>query len=149
MTAEERRLAPAPRAFSILDHLLYGFSWLGFAIVLALARWLTPDPSGVGTHTALHLPPCTFYTVFHKPCPSCGMTTAFAWLLHGHPLKALATQPAGVAVFAAALAYWLYLPLAWRRRRPFDHLFDLKPTLPVLLALIVLILAVWAFRMLA
>lgn len=138
-----------PRPFGLLDHLLYAVSWLGFAAVLALARHLTPDPTGVGTHTALHLPPCTFYTVFHKPCPSCGMTTAFAWLLHGHPLKALKTQPAGVAVFAAGLAAWLYLPFAWKRRRPFDHLFDLPLTLPALVVLIVLILAVWAFRLLA
>lgn len=135
------------RSFGLLDHFLYALSWSGFAAVLVLARLLTPDPTGVGTHTALHLPPCTFYTVFHKPCPSCGMTTAFAWLLHGHPLKALATQPAGVAVFVAGLVYWLYLPSAWRRRRPFDHLFDLTITLPLLVALVVLILAVWAFRL--
>ena len=117
--------------------------------MLGLAVWLRPDPSGLGTHTELHLPPCGFYVVFHKPCPSCGMTTAFALLMHGHPLKALKVQPAGVGVFLAALWAWLYLPFAWRRRRPFEHLFDTRPFLPVVILLIVLILAVWGWRMMA
>jgi hypothetical protein len=138
---------PPPRPFKTLDHVLYLAAWLGFLSVLLLAAWIRPDPSGVGTHTELHLPPCTFYVVFHKPCPSCGMTTAFALLLHGRPLDALRAQPAGVAVFAAGLWAWLYLPLAWRRRRPFEHLFDLKAFVPVVVSLIVLILAVWGWRM--
>ncbi|MEW6758986.1 MAG: DUF2752 domain-containing protein [Acidobacteriota bacterium] len=142
------RFAVVPRKFSRLDHVLYLGAWLGFAAVLALAAWLPPDPSGVGTHTGLHLPPCTFYAVFHKPCPSCGMTTAFSLLLHGRPLEALRAQPAGVAVFAAGLWAWLYLPLAWRRRRPLEHIFDTRAFVPVVLSLIVLILAVWGWRML-
>ena len=135
------------RDFSATDHVLYGLCWLGFLAVLLTAAWLRPDPSGLGTHTELHLPACGFYVLFHKPCPSCGMTTAFALMAHGHPWKAVKTQPAGVGVFLVAMALWLYLPLAWRRRKPFEHILDHRAFLPVVVALIVLILAVWFWRL--
>lgn len=117
--------------------------------MLILGSLLVPDPSGTGTHTQLHLPPCAFLMVFGKPCPSCGMTTAFALALHGRPLDALVVQPAGVAVLAACFATWLYLPIAWRSRRPFEHLFEHKAFVPMVVSLIVLIMAVWAWRLLA
>ena len=139
-----------PRARSRLtawDHVLYGALWAGFLAVLATAAALRPDPSGLGTHTRLHLPPCGFYLVFGKPCPSCGMTTAFALMMHGRPQEALKAQPAGVGVFLAGLALWLYLPFGWARRKPAKHLLDLRPVLPVVLALNALILGVWVWRL--
>lgn len=141
--------APSPREprWTRWDPWLYAGTWGGILVVLALSAWLTPDPTGVGTHTGLGLPPCGLYEVFHKPCPSCGMTTSFALAMHGHLWLAVKAQPAGAAVFAAALWLWLYVPLAWRRRRPFEHLFELRPFLPTVLALIVLILGVWIYRL--
>ncbi len=138
-----------PRPFSAVDHVLYAFCWTCFVAVLAVAASLRPSPTGLGTHTELHLPPCGFYMVFHKPCPSCGMTTSFAWMMHGHPVKAIKTQPAGVAVFLAGLAAWFYLPFAWFKRRPFAHIFELKAFLPSTVLLIVIILTVWIWRLLA
>jgi hypothetical protein len=135
-----------PRGFSWLDRALYGASWAGFLAVLAASALLSPSPSGLGTHTGLHLPPCGFYTVFGKPCPSCGMTTAFALIVHGHPVRAFEAQPAGVAVFAAMAWVWAYIPFAWKKRRPFEHLLEHRLFLPVVLGLIVLILTVWVFR---
>lgn len=137
-----------PRRFSLLDHCLYAFCWLGFLAVVLIAASLTPSPTGIGTHTQLHLPPCGFYETFHKPCPSCGMTTAFASIMHGKFIQAFNDQPAGVAVFLAALAAWFYLPYAWIKRRPFDTIFELKAFLPVVLTLILLILGVWIWRLL-
>lgn len=141
-----RRSAYAERKFSAVDHVLYGLAWISFLVIMGIAAWLKPDPSGIGTHTGLHLPPCGFYLLFHKPCPSCGMTTSFALVMHGHPIRAVRTQPAGVAVFLAAFAAWLYLPFGWKRRRPIEHILDSKAFLPVVLGLIVLILLVWAAR---
>ncbi|MGE3821953.1 MAG: DUF2752 domain-containing protein, partial [Isosphaeraceae bacterium] len=46
-------------------------------VAFAVASWLEPDPSGFGTHRQLGLPPCHFAWVTGKPCPTCGMTTAF------------------------------------------------------------------------
>jgi len=136
------------RPFRSWDHLLYGLAWTGFVAVLILAALLHPDASGLGTHTGLGLPPCGFRQMTGKPCPSCGMTTCFAWLVRGRPVEAWQAQPAGVAVFLSAAALWLYLPFAWFRRRPIDHVFDLKAFVPVVLSLIVLILAVWVRRLL-
>ncbi len=129
------------------DHFLYGLTIAGFAALVTIAAFLSPDPSGLGTHTELHLPPCGFWQAFHKPCPSCGMTTSWALLMHARPVDALRTQPAGVAVFLAAFGWWLYLPMAWRKRLPFAHLFELKATLITALSLIVMILGVWAWRL--
>ena len=75
---------PPPRGwgdrarFTGWDGGLYALLWLGFLAVMAMAVAVRPDRSGFGTHTQLHLPPCGFYLVFGKPCPSCGMTTSFS-----------------------------------------------------------------------
>ena len=68
--------------------------------VLALARWLTPDPTGVGTHTQLGLQPCAVLSWVGFPCPMCGMTTTFSLLAHFRLGDALVTQPFGVVLFA-------------------------------------------------
>jgi hypothetical protein len=133
---------------SALDHAVYALMLLGLACVFGLAAWLKPDPSGIGTHTGLGLPPCGFYVVFHKPCPSCGMTTAFTWMMHGHPVRALQAQPAGVAVFLAAMALFFYLPWAWWRKRPPVQVLEARGFLPAVLALIAIILVVWGVRVL-
>lgn len=135
------------RRLSAVEHAAYGAACLALATVFALSAWLHPDLSGFGTHTQLHLPPCGFYEVFHKPCPSCGMTTSFAWMIHGHPVKAVRAQPAGAAVFLAAAFLLLYLPWAWAKRRPLLAIFDTPAFLPIVLGLITIILVVWAERM--
>lgn len=75
------------------------------------------------------------------------MTTCFAYIMHGHPVEAFYTQPAGFFVFLAMLIAWLYLPVAWRKRKPFDHFFELNVFLPTVLGLIILILGVWVWRL--
>jgi hypothetical protein len=75
--------------------------------VLAVAVWLTPDGRGYDTHTQLGLSPCAMPATTGYPCPTCGMTTAFAWMGEGRPLKAFLVQPFGavlcVAVVVAAV----------------------------------------------
>lgn len=129
------------------DRCLYALCWCLGALVLSLSFYLRPEAAGVGTHTQLGLPPCGVYELFGKPCPSCGMTTAFALLARGLISEAVKVQPAGAAVFAAAVWLWLYIPIAFLKRRPFDHIFELKPLLVTAVALIVLILAVWIWRL--
>ena len=74
--------------------------------VLALAASLEANESGVGTHRQLGLPACGFLSSTGLPCATCGMTTAFTHAVHGRPLKAFLTQPAGavLAVLTAMLA---------------------------------------------
>ncbi|MBN1845897.1 MAG: DUF2752 domain-containing protein, partial [Sedimentisphaerales bacterium] len=47
------------------------------------------------THEQLGRPACGFLEHTGYPCPTCGMTTAFSYVLHGRILLAFTTQPAG------------------------------------------------------
>jgi hypothetical protein len=77
--------------------------------LLVTTRSLTPDERGHGTHERLGLPPCTFYLIFHRPCPACGMTTSWAWLLRGEVGRALAANAGGtlLALLSLVSAPWL------------------------------------------
>lgn len=69
--------------------------------ILGLAVKLRPDPRGYGTHQQLRMAPCGMLIAFGIPCPTCGMTTAYAHTVRGNWLRALYAQPAGF-VFALA-----------------------------------------------
>ena len=72
--------------------------------VLAVAAWLTPSSTGMGTHTQLGLPPCSWITTMNIPCPTCGYTTAFSNAAHGRFLAAFDAQPFGALLaFATAI----------------------------------------------
>lgn len=71
--------------------------------MLVASAWLTPDPSGHGTHTQLGLPPCGFLWLTGLPCPACGLTTSFAWLAHGHLWASLRAHPLGLPLFVLAV----------------------------------------------
>ena len=47
------------------------------------------------TYPELGLPPCTFKYVTGLPCPSCGMTTSFALLMHGDLVNSLRANEVG------------------------------------------------------
>jgi hypothetical protein len=83
--------------------------------LLALAVWLEPSPTGIGTHQQLGLPPCTFRVLFGRPCPTCGMTTSWAYLVRGNVVGAFRANAGGVllGILALAAAPWL-LGSAWR-----------------------------------
>lgn len=89
------------------------------AAVFAVAALLDPyDEAGRarshGTHRQLGLPACTLRSLTGFGCPSCGMTTSFALLMHGDPAAAWRVNWAGcvVAVLAAAGTIWLLLVAA-------------------------------------
>lgn len=73
------------------------------AAVLGVARWLTPDPSGVGTHRQLGMGGCSVLTLTGWPCPMCGMTTTFSHLAHFQILDGALNQPFGLYLFGATL----------------------------------------------
>jgi hypothetical protein len=78
----------------------------------SLAAWLNPYKDGrvwlEETHRQLGLPPCTFRALTGMPCPSCGMTSSFALLMHGDLGNSLRANFAGtaLAVFFMALVPW-------------------------------------------
>lgn len=84
--------------------------------VLAIAAWLKPAAAGYGTHTELGLPPCNFLRLTHIPCPSCGLTTCFAWAIRLQFRNAFFANPFGILAFLGTVAL---IPasviLLWRR----------------------------------
>ncbi len=70
---------------------------------LLVVAWLLPPASrGFGTHQALGLPACSWPARFGVPCPSCGMTTAFALASKGRIGESFTTQPMGCVLAIAA-----------------------------------------------
>lgn len=74
------------------------------AVVLALAAWVHPSPRGYDTHTQLGLSACSLIQTTGMPCPTCGMTTAFAHMARGQVVEALQAQAFGAVLFVLMLA---------------------------------------------
>lgn len=95
------RSARSPRPWRV--RLIAGVILTAVASVEVIAAWLSPDGSGMGTHCQLGLPPCAMVLIAGIPCPTCGMTTAFAHTIRGQLLAAAQAQPFG---FLMAVAAW-------------------------------------------
>jgi hypothetical protein len=114
--------------------------------ILAVGAWLTPSPTGMGSHTELGLYPCGFLAYTGLPCATCGMTTAVSHAAHGQILTSFYVQPAG-ALFALTLACAAILsvyslasgvslaPLSQALWRP-----------KVIIALAIFVLAAWVYK---
>lgn len=121
----------------------------GLALVFAIAAWLDPydaegQPRRLETHTQIGLPPCTFYKLTGVPCPSCGLTTSFALLLHGDLGNSLRANAVGtlLAVFWLALIPWC-LASAFEGR-PLFLVSTERALTRAVLVFVVLLLARWA-----
>lgn len=76
---------------------------LGVLVMFGIGLYLTPNPSGHGTHQQLGLPPCTIYYLTGRPCPSCGLTTSVSAILHGQFALAWRANPMGFLIVGGAL----------------------------------------------
>ncbi len=104
-------MPPARAAAS--DRFLAAVGALACLALLGLAAGLAPSADGHGTHTQLGMPRCSWVVTFDKPCPTCGMTTAFAHAAGGDLLSSARVQPAGAALaVGAAAAFWVFLHTA-------------------------------------
>ena len=123
---------------------------LGVALVclsvVTLAAKLQPSPTGVGTHRSIGLSGCQFLDSTGLPCPSCGMTTSFAWFVRGNVVASVYVQPMGAALAAiTAAAMWggLYVALTGR---PAYRLLRLVPGRYYLLPLLALAVLAWGWK---
>jgi hypothetical protein len=76
----------------------------GAAAVMLAAGAVLPFLPG---HAGL---PCPLRTLTGVPCPMCGMTTSVEATLHGHPVSALAANPAGPVLVLCAVAILVRRP---------------------------------------
>lgn len=90
------RTGPERLAFAVVACILLA--------VIGTAAWLTPDPTGVGTHQQLGLPGCTLLTVFGIRCPACGMTTSWAHTLDGNFVSGMKANFSGFLLCGISLA---------------------------------------------
>ncbi len=72
--------------------------------ILMVAWRLSPDPTGLGTHTQLGLAPCSLVRMTGYPCPTCGMTTAFSYTVRGQVVQAFLAQPTGLVLAITTIA---------------------------------------------
>lgn len=123
---------------------------VGLVAVFMVAARLNPyDAAGrplrMASHRQLGLPPCTFYSVTGGiPCPSCGMTTSFALLMHGDLWGSLQANAVGtlLALFCLTLIPWGLVCGVWGRSY---FIASLERALTVIvLVFIVLMLLRWA-----
>jgi hypothetical protein len=115
--------------------------------LLVLAGKLEPDPSGFGTHTQLGLRPCSFMTTTGRPCPTCGMTTAFAWVARGRFDRSWQANPAGCmfALLSVPLILWLAASAVANQPCGFKSLS--RPLVIVIVAATLLSVASWLVRL--
>ncbi len=83
---------------------------LGCLALLASAARMDASPDGHGTHEQLGLPACSWPGLFDAPCPTCGMTTAFAHTADLNLAQAFITQPMGaILAVVTSVVFWFAL----------------------------------------
>jgi len=90
--------------------------------VLVVALLLHPSPEGLGTHRQMLFlgphgtappPACEMLRITGIPCPTCGMTTSFAWFVRGNWLASFYVQPMGfVLALGTGALFWANLFMA-------------------------------------
>ena len=125
---------------------------VGLVLVFAMALWLNPYRDGqvwlMETHRQLGLPECNFKRITGLPCPSCGMTSSFALLMHGDLVNSLKANAVGTLLALVCLAYipWA-LWSALRGRRLWIVSFE-RVLLRLVVVFLVLMLCRWAIVLL-
>jgi hypothetical protein len=139
MDPRARRLGFWARSFACLGA-------LAIFVVLGTAWRLDPDPRGYGTHEQLGLPPCTFRATTGRPCPSCGLTTAFAESARGRFASATRANPAGALLFLASLIGGPWLLHAGCTGKTLGSRTLEFPVISTLVAAVALLVVAWFLR---
>jgi hypothetical protein len=137
----------APDRLSIGGRILAGSIALACLSVLIAAVKLNPSATGVATHTAMGFDECQFLKRTGLPCPSCGMTTSFAWYARGNALASLYVQPMAfllALLFTAAVWAGAYIALTGK---PAHRLLRLIPSRYYLLPIMLFAALAWGWKM--
>lgn len=146
MPAVGHLLGPGSRHV-VVERVIAAVVALACLTLLGIAAWLQPSPTGVGTHTQLFpLQSCAWIEYANMPCPTCGMTTAFAHAADGHFIKSFLTQPMGcVLAIATAMAFWVSLYITFTGS-PIWRVFQRMWRPSVVWIMAILILAAWGYK---
>jgi hypothetical protein len=93
--------------------------------------------------------PCSVASVFHRPCPGCGMTRATLLMLHGHVRDSLAMHPLAVPMIACwGFIALLTLRATWREGVPWVFFREKigRAAVYATAATYVALVALWALR---
>jgi hypothetical protein len=126
--------------------LLVGFALILVAILIVASR-LEPDPKGFGTHTQLGLWPCAFRFTTGRPCPTCGMTTSFAWFVRANLVQSWRANPAGSLIAPTSLLLIPWLLTVAIRGRPWPFRTLEQPLVGLSVAVVALTLISWTVLM--
>ncbi|MCE9582066.1 MAG: DUF2752 domain-containing protein [Planctomycetes bacterium] len=119
---------------------------LGASGLVTVSALVTPSASGMGTHEKLGLPPCMFHKWTGIPCFSCGMTTSWAWMAHGHPWMSFKTQPMGALLFLATIAAGLLSLVYLFRGGTIERRFSSRYGASLTIAFWTGLLGGWAYK---
>ena len=139
--------SPVPQKLTFLGRLIALSVALGCLAVLVTAVMLEPSRAGTATHTRLGFDECQFLTTTGIPCPSCGMTTSFAWFVRGHVLASFYVQPMGTLLAAAAgMSFWGGLYIVATGKPVYRRLFAQLPASYTVLVPLGIAIAAWAWK---
>lgn len=135
------------RRVSRIDRWFWALCLIGSFATLLTAFLLRPDPSGMGTHEQLGLPPCGMVTLWGLPCPGCGLTTSFSALMHGQWRAAWHANPAGLLVFSCVVALPWIAGWALVRGVSVGRALSFRPLFYVFASLAGALLISWGLRL--
>lgn len=114
--------------------------------LLAAAVWIQPDTRGLGSHQQFGMPPCASIVLFGIPCPTCGMTTAFAHTVRGELGSAFFVQPAGFMLALATIAAATLSLAALLTGKVWHVNWYRVPPTRVTIAVLLVVLGGWIFK---
>lgn len=121
---------------------------LGLTLIFGIACYLKPydrqgQPYSMATHQQLGLPECTFKRFTGLPCPSCGMSTSFAFLVRGDLGNSLRANAVGtlLALLCMAILPWSLACAIWNRAI-LVHSME-KALLRIIIVFLVLMMVRW------
>ncbi len=113
-----------------------------------IASSLRPDPRGFGTHEQLFLPPCFFKLFTHIPCPACGLTTSFAYLMKGNLTQSFKVNAVGPLIFLSMIALSIHSLISLIKKRNFWNFIHGKKTSFVSIVLVIGLIVNWCSALL-
>lgn len=126
---------------------LYAAGLAVAAMAVLVTAWrLVPAAQGVGTHQQLGLPACSFLAITGLPCPTCGMTTAFACTVRGQFGAAVTSQLAGfLLAIGTVLTAVIGTVAAISGRRPSINWYRVNP-MRIMWVCIATFVGAWALK---